>query len=151
MRIFSLNNPCIGLSIFRKRKALQVVKIDGSVMEFKSPILVKELLIKFEGFGIKSSRKSSTLLPPNFVLKMGRTYYLIPSDEAKNRASPKVELETDTTVKRIKVVITKKQLEELLAKKTSMEKIIFGIDKACLGVNWKPSLASIPEENEISL
>ncbi|KAG8381581.1 hypothetical protein BUALT_Bualt06G0136400 [Buddleja alternifolia] len=134
--------------------------MDGKIIEFTSPILVKELLINFEGFGVKSSKRASNSdLPPNFELKLGNIYYLLPSkaplDRAEKRAgsvSVEVEAEPNSGVKRIKVVITKKQLQELLSKKTSTERIIFGIDQARPVVdpqiNWKPSLVSIPEDDD---
>ncbi|KAH6766881.1 hypothetical protein C2S52_017864 [Perilla frutescens var. hirtella] len=141
---------CIKLSLLRRnRKFLQVVKVDGKVMEFTTPLLVKELLINFEGFGVKSSRKYCKVLPPCFELQLGKTYYLFP----KNQAAADGAVST-AAVKRIKVVITKKQLEELLSKKTSVENIIFGIDKAfttdlaTMSSSWKPNLVAIPEENE---
>ncbi|GFP88759.1 hypothetical protein PHJA_001019600 [Phtheirospermum japonicum] len=129
--------------------------MDGKIIEFKAPILVKELLMGFEGFEVKSSRKSSNHHPPNFELQLGETYYLIPSskspDEAINPTATKGESDdhSKAVVKRIKVVITKKQLQEMLSNKTSLENIIIGIDKACL-VNWRPNLTSIPEENELN-
>lgn len=133
---------CLKFSIRRNRKVLKVVKVDGKVIEFTSPVAVKE----FEGFGVKSSRESSKLLPPSLELRLGNTYYLFPSDPPKNQTVVDDDggVSTTTAVKRIKIVITKKQLEELLSKKTSVEKIIFGIHP-----NWKPSLVAIPEENEV--
>ncbi|PIN22920.1 hypothetical protein CDL12_04357 [Handroanthus impetiginosus] len=153
-----LKSPCIKLSISKSRKVLQIVKMDGKIIEFKSPILVKEMLINFEGFVVTSSREAPKQLPPTCKLQLGKIYYLLPSkadepNKLEGGASTRDETEPNgTSVKRIKVVITKKQLEELLTKKTSVEKIILGIDKACLAnsaANWKPSLGAIPEENEL--
>lgn len=141
---------CLKLSIRRSRKVLQVVKMDGKIIEFKAPVLVKELLVKYKGFGVKSSRKSSEELAPSYELQLGRIYHLF----RKEFPVPAADGGSTAAVKRIKVVITKKQLEELLSKKTSMEKIIFGIDKACptdLAINWKPNLAPIAEENELNV
>lgn len=140
---------CLKIKLSICRKVLKVVKMDGKVMEFKAPVMVRELLVNYEGFGVKSSRKSSEELPPSYELQLGRIYYLLPREF---RAPAAADGGATAAVKRIKVVITKKQLEELLSKKTSMEKIIFGIDKACsndLATNWKPNLAPIPEEIEL--
>lgn len=137
---------CIKLSIRRNRKVLKVVMVDGKVIEFTSPVAVKELLLKYEGFGVKPSTESSKFLSPSLELRLGNTYYLFPcrpSDPPKNLQTDD-GVSTTTAVKRIKIVITKKQLEELLSKKASVEKIIFGIHP-----NWKPSLVAIPEENEL--
>lgn len=135
---------CINLSICRNTKVLRVVKVDGEVIEFTSPVVVGELLVKFEGFGVKSSRKPSKLLSPSSELRLGKIYYLFPlksSDPAKNQTD-----DTSSSTRRIKIVIRKKQLEELLSKKLSVEKLISGIDRSC--PNWKPSLITIPEEQE---
>ncbi|KAL0317931.1 UNVERIFIED_CONTAM: hypothetical protein Sangu_2207400 [Sesamum angustifolium] len=154
-----LMSPCIRFSACRNRKVLQVVKMDGKVLEFTAPVRVKEVLMNFEGFNVKSSRKSSKHLPPSFEMKLGGTYYLLPSEapvQLKNTVAAvpvKAEPEQNTAVKRIKVVITKKQLQDLLAKKISVEKIILGTDKTCSvdsAANWKPTLTSIPEENEFN-
>ncbi|KAK4431268.1 hypothetical protein Salat_0888900 [Sesamum alatum] len=133
--------------------------MDGKVVEFTAPVLVKELLMNFEGFGVKSSRKSSKHLPPSFELKLGGIYYLLPSEAPMQLKSMvtavpvKAEPEPNTPFKRVKVVITKKQLQDLLEKKISVEKIILGTDKTCsvdCPANWKPTLTSIPEENEFN-
>ncbi|KAG6433049.1 hypothetical protein SASPL_104654 [Salvia splendens] len=123
---------CLKLSIGRSRKVLQVVKEDGKIIEFKSAVLVKELLLNFRGFGVKQSGK---FLPPSFGLHLGKTYYLCPWK------CPVPAEDTAAEVKRIKIVITKKQLEEMLSKQTN--------SSADLATNWKPSLFPIPEENEL--
>ncbi|KAL2226890.1 UNVERIFIED_CONTAM: hypothetical protein Sindi_2047700 [Sesamum indicum] len=128
--------------------------MDGKVMEFTAPLLVKELLMNFEGFGVMSSRRSSKHLPLSFELKLGGTYYLLPSEApVQLKHTVAAEPEPNAAVKRIKVVITKKQLQDLLAKKISVGKIILGTDKTCSfdsTANWKPTLTSIPEENEFN-
>ncbi|KAL1557721.1 hypothetical protein AAHA92_08269 [Salvia divinorum] len=119
---------CLKLSIRRRGEVLKVVKVDGEVMEFESAVFVKELLVNFEGFGVKRSRKSGKFLEPSFELQLGKTYYLFPwkcSVPAADGGSTAA-----TAVKRVKIVMTKKQLEELLSEQT----------------NWKPGLLPIPEE-----
>lgn len=57
---------CLKLSIRRKKEVSKVVKVDdGKVMEFKSAVFVKELLVEFEGLGVKQSRKCDKFLAPN--------------------------------------------------------------------------------------
>lgn len=149
--------PCISLS---SRKVVQIVEMDGKVAEFRSRLRVKDLLTNFnKGFVVKSWRNSPDHLPPSFELQLGKVYYLLPDDQAEeinptaSTVSAQVEPEPEPSVKRIKVVITKKQLMELLSKKISVEEIILGIDKTCSvssDKDWKPSLVSIPEENDES-
>ncbi|CAI9767748.1 unnamed protein product [Fraxinus pennsylvanica] len=67
-------------------------------------------------------------------------------------APPSVGAEQPTAVKRIKVVITKQQLQALLSKRISVEEVL-GVYRSCNSVDsqtsWKPVLKSIPEENEL--
>ncbi|XP_051142474.1 uncharacterized protein LOC127259293 [Andrographis paniculata] len=140
-----LKKSCIRLPQCVDRKDLQVVKMDGNIIRLQEPLLVRELLADHQGFGLKSSRDSPNLLPPSFELQLGRTYYLLP---AKIQPGVKIDAAESNTaaVKRIKVVISKQQLQELLAKKTSLENLVIGMDSST--PNWKPSLSSIPEETE---
>jgi hypothetical protein len=52
-------------------------------------------------------------------------------------------------VKRIKVVITKQQLQQLLKKEISLEEVLLGLEQKSSSLdsprNWKPKLESIPE------
>ncbi|KAG6436356.1 hypothetical protein SASPL_101252 [Salvia splendens] len=126
---------CLKLSIGRRGKVLQVVKEDGKIIEFKSAVLVKQLLLNFRGFGVKQSKPSGKFLPPSFELHLGKTYYLCPWK------CPVPAEDAAAEVKRIKIVITKKQLEEMLSKQTN--------PSADLAAIWRPSLFPIPEENEL--
>ncbi|GMP79243.1 hypothetical protein CsSME_00034868 [Camellia sinensis var. sinensis] len=58
------------------RKVLQVVKTDGKILEFKSPITVKDFLEKISGFSVAVSQILSKPLPPSYELKLGKTYHL---------------------------------------------------------------------------
>ncbi|KAL2556294.1 uncharacterized protein Fot_01033 [Forsythia ovata] len=70
-----------------------------------------------------------------------------PDSSLTGTPPPPVEAEAEppTAVKRIKVVITKQQLQELLSKRTSIEAVILGIDSDSQ-TSWKPILQPIPEE-----
>ena len=126
-----LRNSCFKSKHLR---IVQVVKTDGKTIEFKSPILVKDLLEKFPGLGVCFSRKSSSKhLPLSYELKLVKIYYL--------HASPVKETEQSEGVKRIKVIITKKQLQELLSKQVLVERKDF--------LSVKSKLESIPEGIEL--
>ncbi|KAF3962841.1 hypothetical protein CMV_012705 [Castanea mollissima] len=102
-------------------KVLQIVKMDGKILQFSSPILVKDMLVNFSG-----------------------------SDNMSSIA----DKEKDNGVRRIKIVITKKQLQELLAKQASAEDVLSGLEKKTCNnafdsrTNWKPKLESISEGSE---
>lgn len=140
------------------KNVVQLVKMDGKIMEFSAPILVKDVLQNFSGYNIALSREALQQLPSNSRLKLGDVYYLIPSAEDLESAegSRKVEKEEGSGVKRIKVVITRQQLQDLLSKQVLAVDILSGLrsetctyDEKCMTI-WKPELESIPEEHETS-
>lgn len=93
--------------------------MDGKI-EFRAPLLVKEVLLKFSGEGIDSSVAGT---------------------------------QQTGGVKRIKVVITKQELQRLLTKQIPLEEVLAGLEKrsdkfVVSPRNWKPKLESIYEENE---
>ncbi|XP_057951316.1 uncharacterized protein LOC131146054 [Malania oleifera] len=53
-------------------------------------------------------------------------------------------------VTRIKLVITKQQLQDLLRKQVSVEEVVAGVENRafCSATAWKPKLESIPEGSE---
>lgn len=148
----------------RNRNIVQLLKSDGEIFEFSTPVLVKDVLRKFSGFSIALARKNPLHLPPDFLLKLGNRYHLIPSDEGLESVeeSRVVDKEESSGVRRIKVVITKKQLQDLLSREVLAVDILSVLQsETCDGDDnnddddsittiWKPKLESIPEEHEIS-
>ncbi|CAL2275762.1 unnamed protein product [Prunus armeniaca] len=105
---------CFVLS--KQEKVLRVVKTDGKVLEFRAPTLVKDMLMNFSGSGISVSKQASELLPPNYKLKLGKK-------------------RTGAATRRIKIFITKQQLQELLTKKISVQEVL-----SASGLEQKSSL-----------
>ncbi|KAK9292569.1 hypothetical protein L1049_020543 [Liquidambar formosana] len=142
----------------KQQKVLRVVKTDGKILEFSVPILVKDLLVKFSGLGVGVSKEASQHLPLNHKLKTGKIYYLLPLASPAGAIDPAGISSMDNPEqtcgsKRIKVVITKQQLKELMSKQViSLEEVLSGLEKtACSMVsstNWKPKLESIAEGSE---
>lgn len=164
-------NPSIGSCItdvaVEKGKVLRVVKTDGKVLTFGAPVLVKDVLANFADSGIGVSMEGSEHLPPNYELAIGKVYYLLPSLScSKSRVTPSPsgissrsvargkEKEQGTGIRRIKIIISKQQLQELLEKQISMEEILKGLNKKAYtspvvtSPHWKPKLESIPEGSE---
>ncbi|XP_010251991.1 PREDICTED: uncharacterized protein LOC104593728 [Nelumbo nucifera] len=147
-------------------KVLRIVKSDGKILEYRASILVKDVLLNFSDCGIGISQEAFRYLPPNYELKIGHMYYLLPSSSSSSSsaclspsaAPPPVspssaDAHRPGCLKRIKVVITKQQLQLLLSKTVSLEELLLARDKpAWDGVdsttNWKPKLETIPEGNE---
>ncbi|KAE8077623.1 hypothetical protein FH972_016172 [Carpinus fangiana] len=141
---------CITDVAAKPERVLQVVKMDGKVLEFSMPTIVKDILVNFSGTGIGLSKEASEHLPPNYELKMGKVYYMLPADIS---STPDDVEKADRGVKRIKIVITKQQLQDLLTKQISVEDVLLGLEKrTCDSLdspkNWKPKLESIPEGSE---
>ncbi|XVE64481.1 hypothetical protein DITRI_Ditri07aG0104200 [Diplodiscus trichospermus] len=142
------------------QKVLQVVKMDGKILEFRAPLLVKDVLVKVSGSGIGLSKTVPQHLPLNYELKMGKVYYILPSVgpvgapiHQSNSDSSMVDTQKTGGVKRIKVVITKQELQQLLSKEISVQQVLAGLEKrngnfVVSPRNWKPKLESISEENE---
>ncbi|KAL1822327.1 hypothetical protein ACET3Z_009105 [Daucus carota] len=137
---------------------VQLLKSDGEILEFSTPVLVKDVLTNFSGFNIALAEKTPLHLPPDFWLKLGNKYHLIPSVETLETVEEPQIIEKDGGVKRIKVVITKKQLQDLLSQEVLAVDIISVLrSKTCDDYDdddeddsriWKPKLESIPEEHE---
>ncbi|XP_038709099.1 uncharacterized protein LOC120003984 [Tripterygium wilfordii] len=133
-RFLLTDRPRLGFcSRAKNEKILQVVRRDGKALEFNRPVLVKEILVNFPGAGIGLSEEAKEQLPPDYELKVGDVYHVIPCSSASASA-----------VKRIKMVITKQQLQLLLTKQVSLEQVL---DKGNFdyATSWKPKLESIPE------
>ncbi|KAM6555272.1 hypothetical protein CsatB_002291 [Cannabis sativa] len=145
-----------------KDKVIRVMKIDGKVLSFTKPILVQDVLVRIN-YGVTNNISlskeilSSKKLPLDYELKLGKVYYVIPfssskSNNEKNPCGISSSIEGNNNlggVKRIKIVITKQQLKELLNKKISMDDVVISSlenDKSYFNGNWKPKLESIPEE-----
>ncbi|OAY59577.1 uncharacterized protein LOC110626834 [Manihot esculenta] len=124
-----------------------VVKTDGKIIEFSSPVLVKDVLVNFSGLGIGLSKEATEHLPLDHELKLGQVYYILPSLSSAGSISA---AETAGGVKRIKVVITKQQLEQLLRNQVSVEELVLSrLERTSFSLdsprNWKPKLETIPE------
>ncbi|KAL9334547.1 hypothetical protein Peur_071728 [Populus x canadensis] len=143
---------CIRIAEAKQEKVLQVVKTDGKVLEFSTPILVRDILVNFSGSGIGLTQEGiEHHLPPGYELKLGNVYYILPSAPL---ISPVVDREDQASggVKRIKVVITKQQLQHLLTKEISVEEVLLGLEQKSSSLdsprNWKSNLEPIPEGSE---
>ncbi|XP_039060659.1 uncharacterized protein LOC120204675 [Hibiscus syriacus] len=113
-----------GVESESKQNVVRVVKMDGKML---APLLVKDVLGKCSGWGIGSSKTESN--SPSFVADTQRA----------------------GGVRRIKVVITKQEFQQLLTKQISAAEVLAGLEKRNVSSsprNWKPKLESILEVNE---
>ncbi|XP_062146800.1 uncharacterized protein LOC133854579 isoform X3 [Alnus glutinosa] len=134
---------------------LRVVRTDGESLEYTRPMLVKDVLMSFSGYGIGLSERPLKHLPMNYELKVGHVYYLLPLSSTPAACPVDMDGRGTSYTKRMKVVITKKQLQELLSKKISPEEMLFGVQKGawCGAVGsmsrWRPVLQTIHEGNNL--
>ncbi|KAI9122023.1 hypothetical protein K1719_006712 [Acacia pycnantha] len=149
---------------------VKIAKTDGKVLEYEAPIKVHQVLTQFSGHAITESLPVVRHLHPNTKLLRGQLYYLVPpasppSPKTSKRkvrfANPEGEIDQEeSSVVRIKLVISKKELQNMLCKGgisinnilplVHGEKVEEGEDKAHdeYGYQgWKPALESIPEVN----
>ncbi|XP_043693341.1 uncharacterized protein LOC122643828 [Telopea speciosissima] len=160
-----------------QEKVIKVMKTDGKVLEYKQPLRVHQVLSEFAGHAISDTLPVFRHLHPNTQMLSGRHYYLLPpplpsscSDDSSKLpvasnptpAEPAGHGSSGGVAVRVKIVITKQKLEEILSKGVlSVDEIIShlqnGKSKDVVGINddesrssrvWKPVLESIPEGND---
>ncbi|XVF55731.1 hypothetical protein PTKIN_Ptkin06aG0060400 [Pterospermum kingtungense] len=164
----------MGNCLVLEEKVIRVMKTDGKILEYQAPIKVQQVLSDFSGHALSDSISGNFQhLQPDSKLLSGHLYYLIPvpspSQKSKKKkvrfSNPEVtsdKQESPAGVIRIKLVISKQELQELLQRGVSVhdmasvsriqsEQSTNGIDTSddagdnCRG--WKPVLDSIAEVN----
>lgn len=138
----------MGNCLVYEEKVVQVMKsTDGRIYKYKAPIRVHQVLSDFSGHVLSESLTGICHLQQHVKLLCGNLYYLVPS--------PPKEEEEGTGIVRIKLIISKTELQELLQKGgVSIKDMVsqikgtkhvddnFASDN-CKG--WRPQLESIPE------
>ncbi|CAO2821371.1 unnamed protein product [Amaranthus hypochondriacus] len=109
--------------LMKKNRILQIIKVDGKILEFTNPLIVRDLLVNHPNYYVGMFKEATQPLPLDHKLKIGNIYYLLPSlhhtsshdivQNAKTREMNDHQREktmtstTTTTTTTIKVVITK--------------------------------------------
>ncbi|XP_057505600.1 uncharacterized protein LOC130788910 [Actinidia eriantha] len=163
----------MGNCFVKQENIIKVVKTDGKVLEYKAPIKAHQVLSDFPGHAISDTLPAARWLRPDDPLIGGHVYYLLPLqgppdavDKKRVRfASPEREDGGGSTggVVRIKVVMSKKELEVMLRKggislcdlvshvenkeSTDQNEEFGGEENIGRCEGWKPVLKSIPEVN----
>ncbi|CAN6887801.1 unnamed protein product [Brassica oleracea var. botrytis] len=164
----------MGNCIVMEKKAIKIMRNDGEVVEYRGPMKVHDILTQFSGhYSLFDSLSNHCHLHPQAKLLCGRLYYLMPKQTTTVKhkktkkvrfANPEVEKEGDTkekspSVVRVKMVVSKKELEKLLQGGSVHEVVYRSLDKQhlcrdddddaadeCL-TGWRPLLDSIPESD----
>ncbi|XVF07664.1 hypothetical protein REPUB_Repub06bG0159200 [Reevesia pubescens] len=159
----------MGNCLVLEEKVIRVMKTDGKILEYQAPIKVQQVLSDFSGHAISDSFSGFQHLQQDAKLLSGQLYYLIPvpspSQKSKKKkvrfSNPEVNDEQGSpSVVRIKLIISKQELQELLQKGVSVHDMVSqknqskqrrneldtsDADDNCRG--WKPVLESIAEVN----
>ncbi|KAJ1394509.1 hypothetical protein SESBI_34085 [Sesbania bispinosa] len=163
----------MGNCLVLQENVVRIMKTDGKILEYKTPIKVEQVLIDFSGHAVSDSQPVQRHLQPNTKLLCGQLYYLVPlpppSPKARKKvrfAEPEVQDVQKSSVVRIKLVISKQELQDMLhSGGISVNKMLSlvqgekGIDSDSdsedlsqrsdddVSQGWKPELESIPEVN----
>ncbi|XP_057513643.1 uncharacterized protein LOC130795522 [Actinidia eriantha] len=150
----------MGNCLVMQEKVIKVMKPDGKVLEYKAPTKVHQVLSDFASHAISDTLPVVRHLRPDAEMIGGHLYYLLllplppPAGEKINKAGQ------ERGVVRIKVVISKQDLEMMLRKGVvSLDGMVSQLQKK-QSMNqhdkfdvagkrsregWKPLLESIPE------
>ncbi|KAI3447463.1 hypothetical protein Pfo_004128 [Paulownia fortunei] len=163
----------MGNCLVLQEKVVRVMKTDGKILEYKSPIKVHQVLSEFSHHAISDKLPVVKHLHPNAEMLQGHLYYLLPLPvppppiKKKKKA---VHFSDDvledagqaTGVVRIKLVISKQELQAMLStggisvadviskvwKEESTNKAkSYDRDDVVISKGWSPALESIPEVN----
>ncbi|XP_051131993.1 uncharacterized protein LOC127252039 [Andrographis paniculata] len=116
----------MGNCIVHQGKPVRVMKTDGKIIEYKAPIKVHQVLSEFSHHALSDNQLPlGKHLHPNTEMLQGRLYYLLPlpwtpmkkkknSNKVVRFSDDVVEMEEPGKVVRIKLVISKKELQEML-------------------------------------
>ncbi|KAL2250784.1 uncharacterized protein LOC105174061 [Sesamum indicum] len=158
----------MGNCLVIEEKTVKVMKTDGKIIEYKSPIKVHQVLSEFSHHAISDKLPVVKHLHPNAEMLGGHLYYLLPLPVPVPAPSPKKKKTvrfSDEVVEgarrapevvRIKLVISKQELQAMMGSGgVSVEDVIAqvqregSINKIESGDTdrWLPDLESIPEVN----
>ncbi|XP_057440594.1 uncharacterized protein LOC130732600 [Lotus japonicus] len=159
--------------VLLQENVVRVMKTDGKILEYKALIKVEQVLADFSGHAVSDSQTGLRHLQPNTKLLGGQLYYLVtlpspPPSPSKARkkvrfAEPEVQDVQKSSVVRIKLVLSKQQLHDMLQdggfsvnKMLSLAQGEKGEDggedllkrrEDDVSQGWKPVLESIAEVN----
>ncbi|CAF1791845.1 hypothetical protein F2Q70_00006752 [Brassica cretica] len=170
----------MGNCLVMEKKVIKIVRNDGKVLEYREPTTVRHILTQFSGHSLFDNNSTCHLLP-DAKLFCGRVYYLVPTTMKKKKtkkvtfADPEVEEDArvlreevfdtcesnidggdnkNVSVMRMKIVVSKQELEKLLQGGSVHEMVYQTLEKQTLlsdddnlecNTGWRPMLDGIPE------
>ncbi|KAK8553955.1 hypothetical protein V6N13_072878 [Hibiscus sabdariffa] len=118
----------MGNCLVVEEKVIRVMEPDGKILEYQAPINVQQVLSNFSGHALSNSFFGFHHLGPDAKLHSGQLYYLVPLPSPSNKGKKKKERarfsnpevnddgQGNPGVVRIKLIISKQELQELLQK-----------------------------------
>ncbi|CAH8356419.1 unnamed protein product [Eruca vesicaria subsp. sativa] len=164
----------MGNCIVVEKKVIKIMRNDGEVVEYRGPMHVHDILTQFSGhYSLFDSLSNNYHLHPQAKLLCGRLYYLMPKQTTTVKHKKKVRFvnpevenkegdgycgdnteEKSPSVVRVKMVVSKQELEKLLQGGSVHEMVYRSLAKQHLCHDddedtcvrgWRPLLDSIPE------
>uniref|UniRef100_A0A1D1XC78 Glutaminase-asparaginase n=1 Tax=Anthurium amnicola TaxID=1678845 RepID=A0A1D1XC78_9ARAE len=147
-----MGNCLVVLQEGKTKKVIKIMMVDGSILEYQSPLKVHQALSKFPGHSISELLPVVRRLDRDADMVSGILYYLVPPKAPVEV----VETGRGTSMVRIKLVVSKQELKEMLSKGgvslgdvmsqqlKSRPVVAGGGDGGRCG-GWKPALDTIPE------
>lgn len=142
----------MGNCLALQENIVRVMKTDGKILEYKTPLKVHQVLSEYSGHAISRTLPVTQHLRADAELRAGMLYYLlpvpIPSPELEYSSTEEAAGEENHGVVRIKLVIRKQDLEEMLSEGGTIEDIISQLQIKQLVNSFKKldnELPSIPE------
>ncbi|KAJ6798228.1 uncharacterized protein M6B38_412355 [Iris pallida] len=138
--------------VIEGKDVIKIMRIDGKILEYKSPMKVQQVLSEYPGHLITDTLPVARHLDPMEDMRDGHLYYLLRAKKGQQMKAGVV---------RVKVVIRKQELKEILEREgLTLEDMMSQVQRKtkipgnikedrCMG--WKPDLESILEENDIYL
>lgn len=119
-----VSNKTMGNCLVVEEKVIRIMEPDGKILEYQAPVKVEQVLSHFSGHALSDSFSGFHHLQPDAQLISGQLYYLIPlpspSKKGKKKkvrfSNPEVNDDqvSSPSVVRIKLIISKQELQELL-------------------------------------
>ncbi|KAH7572668.1 hypothetical protein ACOSP7_015885 [Xanthoceras sorbifolium] len=121
---------------------VRVVTLDGREKQFKASTPIKRITSgRYSGYKLVHQSQPYMPLPLDTKLEPGEAYYLVPNPSVSLKKAGQESCKRQ----RVKIVITRQQLELLLRNANKFQSARFSECFKDDFRKWEPSLASIPE------
>ena len=136
--------------VLEEKEGIKIKRMEGQILKYDSPLKVPQALPKFPGHTISDGIPATRNINQMAGKQNGHLYHLQRSKKMQTK---------ETGAVRIKLVISKQELKEILEKEgLTLEDIMSQIQKEPRyshkrekerSVMWKPALESISEVNDL--